>query len=523
MTNLISRKRASIQNASVSLFAQLIIMVGQFAVQTTFIRTLGTQYLGANGLFANLMTFLSFAELGIGSAFSFALYKPLAEKDHDAIRAIMDLFRKVYNALGTIILIGGLILSAFLNWFIKADSSIPHIQIYFILYLLSTVVSYFFTYNRSLIIADQKTYVDAINRLLFSVLRYIGQIVCLLVFHSYWGYLVVLILANLFSNVVITHRSHKMYPFLKDKTTKASAATVDPGVIGEIKHNVVGTISSKVGSIVVTGTDNILISKYIGLTIVGLYSNYSLILNSIISLLSQVFGSVIASFGNLGVTEKENKAKQINLFNQFVYYNALIVFFLALVSYAFFPPFIKLWIGNDYQLPQSTLIIIIINFVFAQFRPSLYMINAYGLFWGYRVKSIVEAIVNFGLSWVLVKFTGLGINGVLIGTIIANILVNSWWDPKILYQGAYKTSMLGFYGKYWAYLLSFGVLLALEVIGLNMLNLSISGVFQVIGFGAACSFICIAVLLVIFSRTAAQTEMFKLVRSILRKRNHNNS
>lgn len=515
---MISRKSASIRNASVSLLAQLIIMVGQFAVQTAFIRTLGTQYLGANGLFANLMTFLSFAELGIGSAFSFALYKPLAEKNHAAIRSIMNMFRKVYNTIGTIILVGGLILSVFLNWFIKADSSIPHVRIYFILYLLSTVVSYFFTYNRSLIIADQKTYVDAINRLIFSILRYIGQIICLLVFHSYWGYLVVLIFANLLSNVVITQRSHKMYPFLKEKSARGAETTVDPSVIGEIKHNVVGTISSKVGLIVVTGTDNILISKYIGLTIVGLYSNYSLILNSIISLISQVFGSVIASFGNLGVTEKDNKAKQINLFDQFVYYNALIVFFLALVSYAFFPPFIRLWIGNDYQLPQSTLIIIIVNFVFAQFRPALYMINAYGLFWGYRVKSIVEAIVNFGLSWALVKFTGLGINGVLIGTIIANVVVNSWWDPKILYQGAYKTSMLGFYAKYWAYLLSFGALLALEVVGLNILNLSILGAFKVIGFGVICSLLCITVLLLIFSQTSAQAEMFKLVRGLLNRR-----
>lgn len=518
---MISRKRASIQNATTALIAQLIIMVGQFAVQTIFIRTLGTQYLGANGLFGNLMTFLSFAELGIGSAFSFALYKPLAEHDHQTIRAIMDLFRKVYNTIGMLILAGGLVLSIFLDWFIRDSSSVPHIRVYFILYLLSTVVSYFFTYNRSLIIADQKTYIDAINRLIFSLFRYVGQIVCLLVFKSYWGYLVILILGNLLSNIVITQRSHKMYPYLKDQ--QQGDLKVDPKIIGEIKHNVVGTISSKIGFIVVTGTDNILISKFIGLTIVGLYSNYALILNSIISLLGQVFGAVIASFGNLGVTERDNKEKQIGLFNQFVYYNALIVFFIALVAYAFFPPFIKLWLGHGYQLPQSTLIIIILNFVFAQFRPSLYMINAYGLFWGYRIKSIVEAVVNFGLSLALVKFTSLGINGVLLGTIIGNVLVNSWWDPLILYRGAYETSMLKFYLKYWAYMITFGGLLAIEILVLNTLNLQISGILPVIAFGVVCSLIVGCILLIAFSKSTGQSEMFKLVRSMIkRKTNQSN-
>lgn len=509
-----SRTHASIRNASIAFASQIIIMVGQFAVQTVFIHTLGAQYLGANGLFGNLMTFLSFAELGIGSAFSYALYKPLAENDHDAIRAIMRLFKKVYNTIGLIILAGGLILSVILPWFIRDSNSIPNIRLYFIVYLLSTVVSYFFTYNRSLIIADQNSYIDAINRLIFSIIRYVGQIAFLLVLHSYFGYLAMFVFCNLFSNIIITRQSHKRYPYLKEE----SDAPVDPEIVNSIKHNVVGTISSKIGSIVVTGTDNILISKFIGLTIVGLYSNYSLVLNSIISLLSQVFSAVIASFGNLGVTERDNKQKQLDLFNEFVYINAFSVFFIGLVAYAFFPPFIKLWLGSHYQLSQATLIIIIINFVFAQFRPALNMINAYGLFWGYRVKSIVEAVVNFGLSLILVKFTSLGLNGVLIGTIIGNILVNSWWDPSILYRGAYKTSMWGYYLKYWLYLLTFGGLLALEVVTLNYLNLEITGIFHVVLFGIVCGLVTLFALLIIFAPTKGQRMVFKMGRNLIHRK-----
>ncbi len=510
---MISRKRASIKNATAALLTQAIMMIGQFGVQTVFVRTLGATYLGANGLFGNLIQFLSFAELGIGAAFSYALYRPLAEEDESTITAIMHLFKRVYNTIGSIILVGGLILSLFVPWFIHDSSSVPHVRFYFILYLLSTVVSYFFTYNRSLLIADQRSYVNSVNQLIFSALRYIGQIIALLFFHSYFGYLLLFILGNLFSNIAITYQSHKRYPYLKQKTSTA----VDPTIIQGIKHNVIGTVSSKIGSIVVNGTDNILISKFIGLSIVGLYSNYALVLNSISTLIAQVFSAAIASFGNLGVTEKDNTAKQITLFNQFTYINAFVVFFIGLVSFAFFPPFIQLWLGDTYQLSKTTLTIIIINFVFAQFRPALNMINAYGLFWGYRIKSIVEAVVNFGLSLILVKYTSLGINGVLIGTVIGNILVNSWWDPWILFSGAFHTTIWSFYRKYWSYLAIFAILLGGEMFALDALNLQITGLLNVLVFGLIVSAIVFAILLLTFSTSKSQKASIRLIREVLHR------
>ncbi|WP_338217641.1 lipopolysaccharide biosynthesis protein [Lacticaseibacillus salsurivasis] len=508
---MISRRKASIRNASAAFSTQLVMMIGQFAVQTVFVHTLGAKYLGANGLFNNLITFLSFAELGIGSAFSYALYKPLAEKDEDAVAGIMALFRKVYNAIGLIILAAGLILSLFVPWFIQGGTSFPHVRFYFILYLLSTVVSYFFTYNRSLLIADQKSYVDSLNQFVFSVGRYIFQIIFLLLFNSYVGYLVVMILSNFLSNLAITIRSHKRYPYLKT----AKQEQVDPVVLSEIKHNVVGTISSKVGAIVVSGTDNILISKFLGLTLVGLYSNYALIMTSITRLLTQVFSSVIASFGNLGVTEKDNTQKQLDMFDQFTYYNAISVFFIGLVSFAFFPPFIRLWLGDHYQLPESTLFFIVINFVLGQFRPALNMVNAYGLFWGYRIKSIVEAVTNFFLSLALVYFTKMGIDGVLLGTIIGNLLVNSWWDPLILFQGAYHVSMRRFYAKYWVYLLTFGGLLMAEHLLLNLIGYVPSGLFAVVGFGITVCLVVVLALLAVFAKTKGQRGLIAGVKRVL--------
>ena len=207
---MISRKKATVKNAITAFFSQIIKLLGQFLVQSIFIRTLGAKYLGANGLFNNILTFLAFAELGIGVSFSFSLYKPLAEDDEETISAIMTLFRKIYNVIGVVILVLGLIVTIFVPNLVKANSSIEHIRYYFVLYLLSTVVSYFFTYNRSLLIADQLGYIDSQNQLVFSIIKYIFQIFFLLNFDSYTGYLVVLILTNLLSNVAITIKAKHM-------------------------------------------------------------------------------------------------------------------------------------------------------------------------------------------------------------------------------------------------------------------------------------------------------------------------
>lgn len=510
---MVSRKQASIKNASTAFTTQLIKMIGQFVVQTIFVRTLGAQYLGANGLFNNLITFLSFAELGIGSAFSYALYKPLAVSDKKTIASIMNLYKKVYNAIGVIILVAGLGLSYFVPSLTNADSNLPNIRIYFILYLLSTVVSYFFTYNRSLLIANQEGYADSQNQLIFSLFRYAVQIACLVFFNSYYGYLIVQILSNFLSNVAITYLTHKRYPFLKE-TAKTE---VDHQILQDIKKNVVGTVSSKIGSVVVTGTDNILISKFIGLTVVGLYSNYSLVLTGFSSIMNQAFTAVIASFGNLGATEGDNREKQVDLFDQFVFYNAFSTFFIALTLYAVFPAFINIWLGPKYQLSELTLLFIIVNFVLAQFRPALYLVGAYGLFWGYRIKSLVEALVNFSLSFILVRYTSMGIDGVLLGTIVGNILVNSWWDPLILFSGAYKTSMKRFYFKYWIYLAIFALLLAVEKFAFSALNFPVSNVFLLLVFGILVAVINLIILLVLFCKTSGEKNMFIMLKRIARK------
>lgn len=508
---MISRRKASTRNALMAMSAQVIKLLGQFIVQTVFIRTLGATYLGANGLFTNLITFLSFAELGIGFAFSYELYKPLADKNEQLLSAIMAMYRKVYNAIGFIILFGGLILSYFVPYLTKGNNGINNIRGYFILFLLSSVVSYFFTYNRSLLIADQLGYIDSKNQLFFSLIKYIFQIIFLVTVNSYLGFLLVQIVTNFLSNVWITRLAQKQYPFLNVHTLEKPSVEIEH----RLKKNVVGTIASKIGSIVVNGTDNILISKFIGLGTVGLYSNYSMIVAGVTTVLSQILNSVIASFGNLGVAEANNKKKQISLFNQFVYFNAFFVFFAGLAMFGIFQPFIHIWLGPKYQLTDTTLIIIVINFVLAQFRPALFLINAYGLFWGYRYKSIVESIVNFGLSLYLVTNTNLGVSGVLLGTIIGNIIVNSWWDPLILFTGAYKIGISKYYAKFSAYMLFFIILLFVEDKIIHFVQFVPHGILSFFFYVVIVCFGVLICLLIGLSGTIGEKDLFRRLKKLI--------
>lgn len=507
---MISRKEASFKNASTALYSQVAKMLGQFVVQTIFVHTLGAEYLGANGLFTNLITFLSFAELGIGAAFSYSFYQPLAENNKKKITAIINLYRKVYDFIGLTILIFGLILSAFVPSLVRHPDLLPHLRIYFILFLASSVVSYFFTYNRSLLIADQRGYIDSKNQLLFSILKYAFQIFFLVAFNSYFGFLVIQIVTNILSNLAITRLTYRQYPFLRQYKSEK----VDKKLIVDLRKNLIGTVSSKIGYIIVTGTDNILISKYIGLLAVGIYSNYALVVNAIISVLSQVLNSVVASFGNLGVTDQKNVDKQLKIFNYFVYFNAISTFFIGLFLFGIFQPFIQIWLGKSYVLSDLTLIFIVVNFMFSQFRPTLSLVNAYGLFWGYRYKSIVEAVVNFGLSFALVKYTKMGINGVLLGTIIGNILVNSWWDPLILFSGAYKNKgLIKFYIKYWLYIALFLFLLFIEWLFIPKLSGWVTSIIDLIIYGISLAVIVGGSLLIILCRTSGGTFLKHFIQS----------
>lgn len=252
-----------------------------------FVKTLPIEYLGINGLFSNVLAILSLAELGIGSAIVYSLYKPLAYGDKETIKSIMNLFKKGYVAIGYIILVLGLVWFPFLDSFIKNGNSVPQVYYFYLLFLLNTVVSYFWTYKRSLLIADQKQYVVNIYQAVTQVLVSVLQIIFLLIFENYWCFIILMLLGTILENFIIAFKADKEYPYLNE-----AAEDLDLDIKKQIAKNTKAMICHKIGDVVFFSSSNLVLSKFIGLAAVGIYSNYYMVIAALNTFASKFFESI---------------------------------------------------------------------------------------------------------------------------------------------------------------------------------------------------------------------------------------
>lgn len=433
-------------NSTILTLIQIMTIALKFITQTVFIRVLGREFLGLNGLFTNILSVLSFAELGVGTSIVFSLYKPLAEQNYKQIAALMNLFKKAYTFIGITVGVLGCALLPFLHILIKDFDQLHGVYFYFLLYLANSVISYFFTYKRSLLIADQHEYISMLNTFFFMIFQVTLQVIFLFLNHSYSTYLWIAIICTFLSNLAISHKVNQRYPYLNEMHAEQVSAKTKK----TIGANVIGMIGSRIGSIVVRSTDNLLLSAFMGISIVGLYSNYLLIVNSISGVLNKLVSSVTASIGNL-IVEK-NKERSCQVYKEHFMINLFVVSFSAGCLLVSLNPFIKAWAGKNYVLVNSVVVVIVINYFIDQLRQtSITFISAYGFFVPNGKKSVVEAIINFVLSLTLLRGFHLGIEGVLLGTVITNLILNSWWEPLLLFRKGFENSekFLKFYLKFY--------------------------------------------------------------------------
>ncbi len=247
------------KNSVIAATSMIVTLLGSFVLQIIFAQQLSANYLGANGLFTNVVSYLSFAELGLGASIVFSLYKPLAENDWDTISAIMMFFKKTYRVIGIFILVTGFGISSFLPNLINKSSTIPNVRLMFLLYVFGVSITYFFSYARSLFLATDKMYVNTLNQLFFKVLQYIIQGTLLIALQSYTGYLIAVILLNFAGNYSISKQAKRFFPLINWQTS----GKVPSEIMNRFEKNILGNISAKIGTIIVFGTDNILISKFL--------------------------------------------------------------------------------------------------------------------------------------------------------------------------------------------------------------------------------------------------------------------
>ncbi len=413
--------------------------------RTYFISLLGATYLGVNGLFANILSMLSLAELGIGPAIVFSMYKPIAQNDEMHVAKLMNFYKQMYRMVAVIVLIIGLALVPFLDFFIKDTQGIENLTLIFVLILTNTVVSYLYSYKGAMLNADQKSYVVEIFRNLFEIIRSVAQIIVLICTNNFILYLITQMITTFMCNFVQAKYVDKKYPFL----VTYKKHNIDKKEQSDIFKRVRGMMMHKFGGFILNGTDNLIISKFVGVVMVGIYSNYLMIINLIKSYIHIFSKALSASVGNLIASGDDNHSH--NVFNVAVFVHFWIYSFAFIAFYVIFQPFITMWIGEEFLLSQTTLIVVLLNFYFVGFQEAVNTFtNATGLFWETRHKPIIECAVNIGFSILLAsKF---GIVGVFVGTLIS-YFATFWINPIVIYKKHFQTKPTWYFLKFVYYAL----------------------------------------------------------------------
>lgn len=426
-----ARIENSIKNAKYSFLAQIANLIVQFISRTIFIQILGKEYLGLNGLFGNILTVLSLADMGIGAVLSYTMYKPLAHKDEKKLCQLTNAYRKIYICIALVILGAGICIAPFLNFFINEAPSIPNLANIYLLYLINTVSTYFFAYKTAIITADQKNHIITINQQIFTTIANLAMIVALLLTHNFYAYLITQILFSIASNVRLSRIADKLYPYINNR----SVSKLPKKDRTDIKRGALAMILHRVGGVVIDGTDNILISILIGLDTVGIYSNYVLIISSVKRVISMYSSAIVASVGNLNTTEK--KERTYTVFKRIFFSMFIITTFCSSCLFCLLNKFIYIWLGEGFSFSITTTAVIIGIFYIAGIRQAtLCFIDATGLFVKNKLKPILESITNLGLSIILtLKF---GIIGIFLGTILSTTIICIYWEGYTLYKYCFK-------------------------------------------------------------------------------------
>lgn len=438
----------SVKNSITSLISNLVATVLGFIAQACFIRVLGAEYLGLNGLFTNVLTVLSFFELGIGNAIVFHLYKPISNNNVEKMKSLMNFYKKAYNIIALVVLVCGLMIIPFLNIIVGKITIDINIVLIYIMFLISTVSSYLLMYKRNLIYANQKSYIINIVHIAYLVILNFFQLLFLYLTKNYYIYLGIKIVCQILENIVNSVIANKLYPFIKEK----NIAQLDKDTRTDIFNKVKALIFHKVGTVVVTGTDNILISSFFGVKLVGLYSNYSIIINAVNTLFGQIITSTTASVGDLLTTKDTNK--KYNVFSKVRFINFILASIGSIGIFVSSESFISLWVGKEYILNNFIVIVLILN-CFQNIMKCTYNTfkDSGGIWIEDRHIPIIESIVNLICSLVFLHVFGLA--GVFIGTLISSLILWLYSYPKYVYNKLFKRSYIQYLKETLSYLIIF--------------------------------------------------------------------
>ena len=434
-----SRTVNASKNVASALINKIITFLLAMVSRKLFILYIGVEYLGINGLFANILTLLSLADLGLGTAMNVSLYKPIAEKDTEKIAGLLGYYKKLYWIIAAGVFVIGIGLLPFLPYLVNLDSDIPHLRVYYVCYILKNVVSYLFVYKSAIIRADQKTYLVNKVDIITSFGCVILQIVSIIFLHSYLVFLLISIAAVVVHNVTLSIIANREYRFIKTKT--ALSQSEKKGVFS----NVSSMFLYKVSGTLLNGTDNILMSVLIGTVYVGFYSNYYDLTKTVESFVALVFTALTASIGNLVATADENRRYETFRTIQLVSFWSCA--FITVCLFFLMQDFIELLFGKELMLDGLTVFAIVLNTFFSiSMRPVWTFREGTGMYRRIRYVMLCTAVLNLILSVVLGKL--IGISGILFATSLSKLSTYFWYEPNILFKEFFHQKAWRYYGPF---------------------------------------------------------------------------
>lgn len=443
------------KNLAGSLSLTLIMVPLGFISRKIFIDTIGVEYLGLNGLLSNVLGIMSLLEGGFAASVVYNMYKPLAEDNRPMILSLVQLYKTVYRWIGLALVAFAVCLYPFLPIFINDSTSLPYLSFVYFIFVFNTVVNYFTAHKLSLINASQKAYKLAITNICYQIGLTVGRISVLYYTHNYILYLILEAVFGVCLNLVIVHKCNKLFPYI----VTPKKYRIDPEVRHRIIRNMKALFINKIGGFLMHSTDNIIISSFLGLSVVGLYSNYSMITALLRNLSDQLLNSYSESAGNLIASSENDQVYEVfkvAFFVDFIVNSFIVIIFANTIN-----PFICWWLGKDYVLSNFVLLAILLNMYLLGMRGSAYIFKTKaGLFMQDRFSPFIQSVINVALSVWLVHIWQLA--GVLLATAISLMSIGVWQFPHLCYKHIFHRPLSEYFIKYFTYALTCGATLFLS-------------------------------------------------------------
>lgn len=503
-----SRTKNSAKNVAAGFACQGAALLLSFVSRSVFVMVLSSEYLGINGLFSNILTVLSFAELGIGEALSYAMYQPAKEGNREKLCQLMRLYKTAYRGIALFVTVVGVVASFFLDYLVAEKPNIPeNFQLIFWLFLFNNVCSYLLAYKQSILLVEQKKYIVLYIQQGTKVGQLLLQMAVLFFAHSYYGFLLVQVVCTLLTNVFISLYVKKAYPWLNDRSVQAPLSSAEQQ---KIFKDVKALAISKVAGIVSNGSDNIVIAKILGLTSVGVVSNYTLVINSFSSILWGTLSGVTGSMGNFNVNASVEKRRAIFEELYLIVYWIFCLCCTCLI--VLLNPFVEIWVGSSYQtdLPIVVALVLIayvsgMNFPVYTFRVTC------GLFDEMKYPYFWSGVANVALSVVLAL--KMGLFGVYIATVITRLLISETVEGYIVYH---KILEKPFWRYVVRYLLSVLLLGGCALLcGKAVQIVPGTGIVALLGKGVVTFCLCNAILWLLFARTPTFARVCRRIKTLV--------